>query len=98
MNGFAEDIAGYWIAKDPSATLDYVLDWSTWLIPGETISAAVWTIPAGITKTSEVTVPTGTIAWLSGGIAGQTYMITCRITTTAGRVDERSFRVKVKQR
>lgn len=95
-----------WIEKDPSAVLDYTIDWNAsganggpWLQTGETItSASVWTIPTGITKTSQTDTTTMSTVWLSGGTAGTAYTITCKITTSSGRTDERSFVVVVKQR
>ena len=95
-----------WIEKDTSAVLDYTIDWNAasslggpWLAAGETISgAAVWTVPAGITVDHQADTMTASTVWLSGGTAGNSYTIACKITTSAGRIDERSFLVAVKQR
>lgn len=99
QSDFQQDAAGWWIPKDPAATLDYTLDWSTngWL-GLDTIASVVWTVPAGITKTAASNTPTGATVWLSGGTLATSYIITCRITTAAGRTDERSFRVIIKDR
>ncbi|TDH48493.1 hypothetical protein E2F47_23540 [Mycobacterium eburneum] len=35
-------------AKDPSAVLDYTIDWTAWLPAGDTIVSAVWTPSAGV--------------------------------------------------
>jgi hypothetical protein len=43
---------------------------------------------------------TATVAlvWLSGGAAGQSYVITNRITTAQNRTDDRSIQIVVRQR
>lgn len=38
------------------------------------------------------------VAWISGGTAGTTYRVTCRIVTAGGRTDDRSIFIKVKER
>lgn len=95
-----------WIEKDPAAVLDYTIDWNAastlggpWLASGETLSGgAVWTLPIGITKSSQNDTATASTIWLAGGTAGASYTITCKVTTIAGRTDERSFLVVVRQR
>jgi hypothetical protein len=84
--------------KDPSAVLDFGFDWSSWLATGETIESAVWTVPAGLTKGSSSISGAVTVIWLSGGDNGTNHRVTCRITTSQGRVDERSFVVTVNDR
>lgn len=87
--------------KDPSATLDYSIDWSAWLPSGDTIASATWTATAGLTVESSPapSVASGiATAWLSGGTAGTRYVVTCQVTTAAGRVDERGITISVKHR
>ncbi len=79
--------------KDPDAALDYGVDWSAWL-GTDTIATAVWTLPAGLTqpRPSSVAGATATV-WLAGGTAGTVYLVSCRVTTATGRVDDRSLRI-----
>lgn len=92
--------------KDPDAKLDYGIDWSDWLADGETISSSAWTVPSGLAEATGLPegVPVKGISgsrafiWLQGGTAGTTYTVTNRITTSAGRIDDRSLFVAVKQR
>ena len=85
--------------KDPDAYLDYAMDWSTWLNTGENVSTYVVSVNdtvltiATFTKSSNIVT-----AWLSGGASGQTYTVSIKITTDAARIEERSFRIKIKQR
>ena len=84
--------------KSPAAELDYTVDWSDWLPDGDTISSVVWVVPAGLTQESASNSTTGATVWLSGGTLGAVYTVTCKITTVGGRIDTRSFRVRVAQR
>lgn len=84
--------------KDPDATLDYGFDWSDWLATDETISSASWTVPDGITEDSTEKSTTVTKVWLSGGTAGSEYTVACKVVTSDGRTDERSFVVEVVNR
>lgn len=36
--------------------------------------------------------------WLSGGDTGSTYDVACRITTDAGRTDERTIHIRIRER
>ena len=87
----------YKVNKDPQAVLDYGLNWATWL-GTDTISSSSWTVPAPLTKDSDSSTSTLASIWLSGGIAGSSYNVTNTIITAAGRTDERSIRVVVKNR
>lgn len=101
MDGFVTTGGGFpWIRKDPNADLDYQLDWSAWLkkAGNDTLATVVWTIPAGLTKDSEAHTTTTATIWLSGGVVGTSYTVTCSITTANGREDDRSFNVIVGQR
>ena len=68
-------------------------------LQGATILTSTWTVPTGITKDSEseaqVTIKgvtyainTVTTIWVSGGISGNQYALTCKITTSDSRTLE----------
>ncbi len=84
-----------WI-KDPDAVLDYTLDWSAWLGDDTIDTLEVRKNDEGIEIDSESHTTTTTTVWLSGGMNGTNYSISFRITTTAGRIDERTIVVKVR--
>lgn len=88
--------------KDPAAVLDYLVDWSAWLAQGETITNADVTVPDGLTLNpggKQTTRDDGKVSfWLAGGVDGMAYAVGCRITTSAGRTDERTFRLPVQNR
>lgn len=88
------------IDKDPNATLDYSQDWSDWLSPiSDTITGTpVWTLGAGLTKISQSNTTTSASAFISGGVIGSKEPVACKITTTGGRVDERTVYLKIVQR
>lgn len=95
--------------KDPDAVLDYKFDFAAstngsgnedYLASGETISTATVTAPTGLTVASSAKsdADTSVVAWLSGGTVGVDYDVVCKIVTTASRTDERTIRIRVRQR
>lgn len=89
------------IDKDPNATLDYVFDWSTWLAahdPVDTITTHEVLVTGVTLNTSAIEGANRVRAWISGGTVGQPAQATCRITTAAGRVDDRTIFFKIKER
>lgn len=86
---------------DPDATLDYTLDWSAWL-DGDTISASTWLAPTSPPNPPTASRPafttTTTTVWIAGGNNGQTYKFTNRITTSGGRIEDRSVIFEVKHK
>jgi len=84
--------------KDPSAVLDYAFDWTEWLATGETITDHTITADTGITVDSSTEDAGKVTVWLSGGTAGINYKVACKITTSAGRTDERTIWIKVSNR
>lgn len=83
---------------DPQAVLDFAFDWSGWLAGAETIIAQTVVATAGLTVAT-VTQSTGVVtAWLSAGTVDTTVTVTCHITTSAGRQDDRSIYVTVLNR
>lgn len=84
--------------KDPNATLDYLVNWSTWL-NGDTISASTWAIPSGLTQPFSATNTTTTATvWLAGGTAGDTYSVVNHITTAGGRQNDATLKIFIQER
>lgn len=86
-------------AKDPSSSVDYSFDWAGWLTSGEQITSAVWTIdpPSGTAPSLGTPIEAGSTRgiYVSGGVAGHRYRLSCRVETDAGRVAERSLTLRV---
>lgn len=87
------------ITKDPDAVLDYAVDFTEWLKPldGDTI-ASHEVIVTGVTLTQSAHSNTAVVFWVSGGTVGQPASAVVRITTYAGRIDDRTVFFKIKQR
>ena len=90
--------------QQPADHLDYDFDYSSWLSQGDEIISAVFAIESlgGGTPTtpmvidSEVIQPTFTKVWLSGGLAGDVYKVTCTITTSRGRIKQNEIKIRIK--
>jgi hypothetical protein len=97
----------------PTSRLDYGFNWATApLESGETLDVSTWEVDT-VTDPPLVldnpgmllpdgTVPNGpgatrTVIWISGGVAGQEYLVTNRVTTTRPRQDSRSFVLRVRE-
>lgn len=90
--------------KDPDAVLDYVIDWSLWLAVGEKITGT-----PDVSATAGVILPVGhsvtvdaagqkVTFWLSGGTPESFSLVSCKITTDAGRTDRRTFQMRIAPR
>lgn len=86
--------------KDPDEVLDYVVDYSSRMEPGDRIASIM-----------EVSVVEGTVhidsygftdnrltVWLSGGSEGESCPILFRITTEGGRLLDQTVVVKIKSK
>lgn len=86
--------------KDPDAKLPFTVDWSLWLTnEGDTAATATWIVEPGIvqeTNPAPALVDGKATVWLSGGTAGLVYSVTCRLTTTGGRIDDRTLRITIR--
>jgi len=83
--------------KDPDARLDYVIDWSKWL-GDDTIVDSEWIVPDGLVLDDESFTTSKTVVWLTGGTAKTRYEVTNRITTSDGRIDDRTILIYVIER
>lgn len=99
MTAVFKKIGGFQTApKAPESKLDFVVDWSSWLSEGETISNTEVTVESGLTMET-LTESNGKVSiWLSGGTLGERYKVKCKITTTENRVEIRTFIVEIVER
>jgi hypothetical protein len=86
------------IDKDPDAELDYGFDWTDWLQTDETIQTSTWTVPDGLTYVSKQETGTETKVWIKGGTPRKKYILTNKIETNQGRIDNRSLKIAVIER
>lgn len=83
--------------KDPDATLDYTFNWSSWLSAvSDTINNVQWVVSEGLTTEQTEYSSIAATIWISGGSVGSTYSISCRITTTEGRTDDRTIYIQIR--
>lgn len=88
------------LIKDPEAILDYSIDWAAaYLVEGETVTASAWTVwPEGdIVVTGDSHASGAATAAISGGVAGNVYRLTNRISTSFGRTDDRSIIIRCEE-
>ena len=74
-----------WTARHPSSVS----------IP--TVSTAVWTIPSGLTLSSQLEDTAATHVTLTGGVDGADYEITCRMTPTTGNPLDQTVIIPVRR-
>ena len=92
-----------YLLKDPSAVLDYSIDWGAqYLGAGELLAASEWSVtpsePEGVSIAASNFDASTTAVKAAGGVAGRLYRLVNRITTGSGKVDERSFVIRVEDR
>lgn len=77
---------------------------SDWLATGEVITTVdgvrqyTITVQDGLTLNSSSATDDTVTVWLTGGTAGTWYTVACKITTNAGRIDERTMNIRVLDR
>lgn len=92
------------IGKDPAAVLDYTFVWDAYLAPiADTIQSVQFLLDPPLVLERQAFDLTRATAWISGGAvpvspAPNSFRVTCRITTTGGRVDDRSIFLKIVER
>lgn len=84
--------------KQPGDTQDYSISYVDWLAGmSDTGLSHTVTVDTGITLGSSTLSGGVVTVWLSGGTDGNTYKVTCTLTTTGGRVKQAEILVKVKE-
>jgi hypothetical protein len=84
------------------SSVTWVIHDKAWAVLS-TWAGSSWTAPpAGALTGSASPAPSNTTTaatvWLEGGTASTNYLVTCRVTSSAGRVADESFQVRVLQR
>lgn len=86
---------------DPAEVRLYGVDWQDWLLDGETVVAAEWTIPDVLEAREEEIDGTECrvlIAAADGETPSGTLTLECSITTSMSQETNRKIRLRVKDR
>lgn len=86
-----------WI-KDPDAVLDYTFNWTTWLADASDEIVSYEVFADGVTVDSHFRIDGQVTAWVSGGTVGATATVTNRIVTSAGRTEDRTIKLFIRDR
>jgi hypothetical protein len=68
--------------QDSDELVARTLNWTADL-NNSTISGVTWTMPAGLTNVATSNTSTTASVRISGGTPGETYLVTCTVTTAA---------------
>lgn len=71
--------------KDKDSKFTYTIDWSPYLLTGETVSSVSYSTPTGITSDTTSNTTTSSTQRVSGGTVGETYKI--EVTATMSNND-----------
>ena len=97
--GISANSAPVWPNTNTTTVTDGSVTWTT-RIPGaapyDLILTSTWTVGSGLTYVTDSKSANKTTVWLSGGTAGSDYVVTNRIVTSAGRTQDQSFTIKVR--
>ncbi|QIB67190.1 phage fiber-tail adaptor protein [Kineobactrum salinum] len=83
--------------KDVDATLDFRINWTRWLPEESVIVASEWIVDDTLVEVTSVHNDQRATILVRGGVVGQRPLITNRITTSDGLVDDRTIRLKITQ-
>ena len=82
--------------KQPGDNLDYDIDFTDWLVDGDSlVTASAVADDNSITIGTVQVIPPLVKVWLSGGEAGMSYKINVTVSTAEGRVKEVAFNLRV---
>lgn len=86
-----------WPIGDPGRYLDYILDYSSWLVVGETIVTSTWSVPAPLSSANPSILPGARRVgiWLAGGTSGSMVQVKNTITTSQSRIDVRTVNLPI---
>ena len=86
------------VTKRPGDRLDYDVDFSHWLTPGDTITSATAVVsPADELIVESVQIVDQSVkVWLTGGEDEKAYSILVTVATSGGRIKEIEFKLRVR--
>lgn len=74
------------VSHDPNDVIDYWLDITKQnAVDGDTVVSAVWDVPSPLEESDQVETSLRSTIFITGGVVGNTYKLTCQVTTTMGR-------------
>lgn len=89
------DADGPYLFKGAASVLDYPFDWRDWLANESDSIGSQECTAVGVVLDSSSHAGGIVTPWVSGGTAGTTATITCKITTVDDRVETRTYRLKI---
>mgnify|MGYP003135019757 CR=1 FL=1 len=97
--GFERDNVGLFIRKDPSAVMDYTIDYTSFLNTGDSISSQTTTVDTGMTVDSSSIVSGNkkVTMQISSGTVGTAYTVKITAVTTDGLTFVHRFRIKCEE-
>lgn len=112
MSGFVITTRRKIIEVDPNEVIDYIIDLSSWVRPGDLISLVTVSnsstadffsvsknsAPLTIPEYGDVAADKAVVFWVQGGTVGTSGRVTFNITTSGGRKIDVVYEVIVKNR
>jgi hypothetical protein len=89
--------------KDPNAVFDYPLDFTAFLtsfgdIPDTYASHDIIINAGGIVEGTSTQSGGVIYQFISGGFAGETCSFTCRLVTTGGRTEDKTYYLRIREK
>ncbi len=88
--------------KDPSARIDYMIDWGAGHLGHNIIQASTWSVTpehdAGLSIVESSHNGRQSTASIEGGVIGKTYDVSNHIILESGESDQRSISFRVEKR
>lgn len=84
--------------KQSADVLDFPVNFERFLGEDDTITTIVVTldVPDELVVTQVQNASPIVLVWMAGGVDGRTYKVTVKVGTSAGRVKETEFRLRIK--
>ena len=85
--------------KDAAAYLDYTVDTTKWLSPGDSIGSYTWTLPAALSSGPQTQSGNLLTIWIRGGVDNSEAKLILDYTCTpSGRQDRRLVAIQIMSR